>query len=108
MKAVYPEFADQVDFYAVGQDPNESLALMERYRQEQGYPWPVAETNPKTLRSLGVLQSSTKVAVDGRGVINYRAGHGSGDPKKWRQVFRQISQDRFPIEEPAETRIPAQ
>ena len=105
---MYPEFADQVDFYAVGQDPNESLALMERYRQEQGYPWPVAETNPKTLRSLGVLQSSTKVAVDGRGVIHYRAGYGSGDPKKWRQVFRQISQDRSPIEEPAETGIPDQ
>ncbi len=81
-----------MDFYAVGQDPNESLDLMERYRQEQGYPWPVAETNPETLRSLGVLQSSTKVAVDGRGVINYRAGHGSGDPEKWRQVFRRISQ----------------
>ena len=108
MKAVYPEFADQVDFYAVGQDPTESLALMERYRQEQGYPWPVAETNLKTLRGLGVLQSSTKVAVDGRGVINYWAGHGGGNPEKWRQVFEQISQDRSPIDDPAETGIPAQ
>ena len=66
MKDVWPEFADKVDFYAIGQDPNESLELMERYRQEQGYPWPVAETNRETLGSLGVLQSSTKVAVDGR------------------------------------------
>ena len=41
MKDVYPEFADQVDFYAVGQDPSESLKKMERYRQEQGYPPPV-------------------------------------------------------------------
>ena len=96
MKDVYPEFADQVDFYAVGQDPSESLELMERYRVEQGYPWPVAETDPKTLRKLGVLQASTKLAVDGRGVINYRPVHGGGDPETWRQVFRQLAQAAEP------------
>ncbi len=92
MKDVYPEFADRVDFYAVGQDPSESLEKMERYRVEQGYPWPVAKTDPKTLRKLRVLQASTKLAVDSRGVINYRAGHGGGDPEKWGQVFRRLSQ----------------
>ena len=92
MKDVYPEFAEQVDFYAVGQDPTESLETMERYRIEQGYPWPVAKTDSQTLRKLGVLQASTKLAVDGRGIINYRAGHGGGDPKTWRQVFIRLSQ----------------
>ncbi|MFQ6029695.1 MAG: hypothetical protein ACE5Q6_19630 [Dehalococcoidia bacterium] len=92
MKEVYPEFADRVDFYAVGQDPTEGLGKMERYRKEQGYPWPVAETDPSTLRTLGVLQTSTKLAVDGRGVINYRAGHGGGNPETWRRVFRRLSQ----------------
>ena len=91
MKEVYPEFADQVDFYAVGQDPSESLKKMERYRQEQGYPWPVAETETSTLKRLRVLQSSTKLAVDDRGVISYRAIHGEGDPEKWRQVFLQLA-----------------
>ncbi len=76
MKDVYPEFADQVDFYAVGQDPSESLKKMERYRQEQGYPWPVAKTDNSTLRRLRVLQTSTKLVVDDRGVIIYRAAHG--------------------------------
>ena len=91
MKEVYPEFADQVDFYAVGQDPSESLEKMERYRQEQGYPWPIAETSSRTLRRLRVLQSSTKLAVDDRGIISYRAAHGRGDPETWRQVFRQLA-----------------
>ena len=90
MKDVYPEFADSVDFYAVGQDPSESLGQMERYRDEQGYPWPVAETDTSTLRKLRVLQTSTKLAVDNRGIISYRAGHGGGNPEKWRSVFRQL------------------
>ncbi len=91
MKDVYPEFADQVDFYAVGQDPSESLKKMERYRQEQGYPWPVAKTDTSTLKKLRVLQSSTKVAVDDRGIIAYRAVHGGGDPETWRAVFTQLA-----------------
>ncbi len=91
MKGVYPEFAEQVDFYAVGQDPTESLETMERYRKEQGYPWPVAETDSSTLRKLGVLQTSTKLAVDGRGIINYRAVHGGGNPEILRMVFKQLS-----------------
>ncbi len=90
MKEVYPEFADAVDFYAVGQDPTESLGLMERYRYEQGYPWPIAETDTSTLRKLRVLQSSTKIAVDDQGIITYRAGHGGGNPETWRSVFRQL------------------
>ncbi len=91
MKQVYPEFADRVDFYAVGQDPNESLEKMERYRQEQGYPWPVAKTDTSTLRKLRVIQSSTKLAVDDRGIIAYRAGHGGGGPETWRKVFRELT-----------------
>jgi len=94
MKDVYPEFADTVDFYAVGQDPGESLSLMERYRIEQGYPWPVAETETSTLRTLKVLQTSTKLAVDDNGIITYRAGHGGGDPDKWRSVFRQLAKSQ--------------
>ncbi len=92
MKGVYPEFADQVDCYAVGQDPSESLKKMERYRQEQGYSWPVAKTDNSTLRRLKVLQTSTKLAVDDRGVIFYRAAHGGGNPEVWRAIFTQLAQ----------------
>ena len=89
MKDVYPEFADQVAFYAVGQDPTETVQLMEEYRKQQGYPWPVASTPPKTLQKLRVLQESTKLAFDHRGVITYREAHGGG-PKTWRKVFQDL------------------
>ena len=90
MKDIYPEYADQVAFYAVGQDPTESLQLMEEYKKQQGYPWPVAETDPKTLVSLKVLQESTKIAFAPNGVITYRQAHG-GDPDIWRKVFEGLA-----------------
>lgn len=90
MKDVYPEFADQVNFYAVGQDPTESLELMEAYRRQQGYPWPIAKTEPKTLSTLRVLQQSTKIGVDASGIITFRQVHG-GNPKEWKTVFEGLA-----------------
>ena len=90
MKDVYPEFADDVAVYAVGQDPTETVAMMEQYRVQQGYPWPVAETPPKTLQDLRVLQQSTKLAFDSQGIVTYRAGHGDGDPAIWKKVFQDL------------------
>ena len=90
MKDVYPEFADEFKFFAVGQDPSDSLELMERYLNQQGYPWPIAKTDPKTLVDLRVFQTSTKIAFDSSGVIGYRAVHGGGNPEIWRQVFLEL------------------
>lgn len=91
MKSIYPDYADDVDFYAIGQDPGESLELMESYRKKQGYPWPIAETSPTTLSTLRVLQQSTKIAVDANGVITYRQGHGQGNPDIWTAVFEDLT-----------------
>ena len=90
MKEVYPEFADDIAFYAVGQDPTETVELMERYRIDQGHPWAVASTPPTTLQDLRVLQESTKIAFNGDGIITYRSGHGGGDPEIWRQVMQDL------------------
>ena len=92
MKEAYPEFADQVRFYAVGTDPTESLDGLERYREEQGYPWPIALPDPKMLRSFGVLTQSTKIAIDHGGAIVYRDGYGRGDPDTWREVFARLAE----------------
>ena len=90
MKDIYPEYADRVAFYAVGQDPTESLELMEAYRKQQGYPWPIAKTDPKTLSTLRVLQQSTKIAVDANGLITYRKAHGF-NPNDWKTVFEDLA-----------------
>ena len=87
MKDVYPEFADRVDFYAIGQSPFESIELLESYRMKEGYPWPVAEIESSVLKDLQILQQSTKIALDHQGIISYRAGYARGGPTEWREVF---------------------
>ena len=91
MKDVYPEFADKVDFYAIGQSPFESIELLESYRIKEGYPWPVAEIDPDVLKDLRVLLQSTKIALDHQGIISYREGYGRGGPEKWRQVLADLA-----------------
>ncbi|MDA0734595.1 MAG: hypothetical protein O2909_09250 [Chloroflexi bacterium] len=93
MKNVYPEYADQVAFYAVGTDPNEAVERLEGYRQQQGYPWPVAVAQGAMLRDLNVLVQSTKVVFDSRGVQVYRAGFGQGGPDEWRKVFEDLASE---------------
>ncbi len=95
MKDVYPEFADQVNFYAVGTYTKavEDLNKLERYRQRNEHPWPVANPVDErgVLANLNVSSQSTKIAFDSRGVITYRDGFGQGDPDVWRQVFRELA-----------------
>ncbi len=89
MKTVYPEFSENVEFYVVG--ISESLEVLDRYAQNNGYPWPVAvSANTRDLRDLGVTQQSYKIAIDKRGVQVYRAAFGSGTDDEWRKVFTQL------------------
>ena len=90
MKDVYPEFADSVDFYAIGQSPFESIDQLESDRIKEGYLWPIAEIDPNILRSLRVLQQSTKIVLDHQGIITYRAGYAGGGADKWREVFSDL------------------
>ncbi len=90
MKDVYLEFADKVDFYAIGQSPFESIDQLESYRVKEGYPWPIAEVNLDTLKELRVLRQSTKIVLDHQGVITYRAGYADGGTDKWREVFSDL------------------
>ncbi len=89
---VYPHFAGWVAVYAVGSDPTEDLALLEKFRLAQGQTWPVATPVGSMLQDLEVLQRSTKIAFDANGVIIYRARFGQGDPKEWRQVFQELAE----------------
>ena len=92
MKQVYPDYAEQVEFFAVGVDPTESLKDLEEYAEREGYPWRVAEAGPGMLRALRIFQQSTKIAVDASGAIIYRDGYGRGDPDTWHQVFRKLAE----------------
>jgi hypothetical protein len=91
MMDIYPEFADHVAFYAVGQDPTESLDDLERTRKERGYTWPVAEPIEKMLVDLWVIRESTKIVFDGDGVVVYRK-KGGGDASAWPGVFSKLAE----------------
>ncbi len=91
LKDIYPEFADEVAFYAVASSPQEKLDKLEAYREREGHPWLVAEPTGTMLRDLKVLVQSTKIALDSDGLIIYRDGFGRGGEKTWRQVFRDLA-----------------
>ena len=94
LKELYPDYAQQVDFYAIStfNKGTESLESLEKYRERQGHPWPVATTTRQALADLNVTIQSTKIAVDSRGVITYRDGFGQGDPQTWQRVFEDLAQ----------------
>ena len=69
----------------------ESTSTLEKDRQQEGYPWVVSEPVGNMLREMKVLVQSTKVGIDSRGVIVYRAGYGQGREDDWRQVFQDLA-----------------
>ena len=91
-----PKYTENVAFYLVGSDPTQTVDLLEKDRQKQDYPWPVAGIGSSGLRDLHVLQQSTKIAIDGNGVITYRDGFGRGDLDKWRNALEDLTANRNP------------
>lgn len=90
MLGVYPEFEDDVAFYAVGQDPTESVSLLTSAAEDRNYPWPVASAGPGMLRTLNIFSQSSKLAFTIDGEITYKAGYGQGNADAWRQVFEEL------------------
>ena len=87
LKDIYPDFADGVDFIAIGQDPTEPLEALIAYRDKQGHPWPVAIPGRGMLAAFRITSQSFKIAFDADGVITYREGYNRGDEATWRDVM---------------------
>ena len=92
LKDVYPQFADEVEFYAVNYDLSESLGDVTTFGQNQGWTFPVAQPNREMLTDFNVTYHSTKVAFGKDGVIVYRDGFGKGNIEVWTQVLRDLSE----------------
>ena len=88
---VYTEFEERVTFYAVGQDPSETVAALAQTAADRGYPFPVAAAGTGMLSDLRIVSQSSKLAFDARGVITYRDGYAGGNAEVWRQVFRELA-----------------
>ena len=91
MKTIYPQYAEDVDFYAVGVFPGDDVAPFVELAEKRGYPWPVAIPEGPLLEDLFVTIQSTKIAVNRHGVITHRASMGRGSPEIWHQVFADLA-----------------
>ena len=92
LKDVYPQFDDDVDFYAVNYDLSESLGDVTAFGQGQGWTFPVAQPNREMLSDFDLTYHSTKVAFGKDGVIVYRDGFGGGNIGVWTQVLEDLSE----------------
>ena len=90
LKDVYPDYADRVEFIGVGTDPGESAADVRRFSNAQGYPWDMAPWEPSIGADYRILSQSSKVAINGNGVITYRSGYGSLSSRDWRNIFEDL------------------
>ncbi len=90
MKEVFPEYSEDILFYAVNIDPSEDMESIGEFGEEQGYSWGLAQSNAQMLSDLNVLQQSTKLAFDNDGIIRYRAGFGEGSIDCWGKVFENL------------------
>ena len=91
LKTIYPQYAEDVDFYAVGVFPGDDIAPFVEFAKNRGYPWPVAIPEGELLESLYVTIQSTKIAINRDGLITHRAGMGKGSPEIWREVFSDLA-----------------
>ena len=94
IKGLDPKFTENVNFYIVGSSPGQTVDDLENDRMKEGYPWPVAEIAGNGLRDLEVIAQSTKIALDGNGVITYRDSFGQGSVDTWKQVLADLGSTR--------------
>ncbi len=87
IKGLDTKYTENVNFYIVGSSPGQTVDVLEKDREKEGYPWPVAEIAGNGLRDLKVINQSTKIALDANGVITYRDSFGQGGIDTWRQVL---------------------
>ncbi len=90
LKDIYPEYQDSVDLYAVNIDMGDDLDSIVRFRDEQGYLWPVAQAPAAMPPQYSVTYIPMQVAIDSSGVIVFR-GDGAESEEVWHQLFQELS-----------------
>ena len=91
LKDIYPEYSDRVAFLAVSTYSLDDAERIRSYKESQGYTWTMALLDPDMLRAYNIVSQASKVAVDGNGVIAFRAGYGSESEETWRRIFESLA-----------------
>ena len=93
LKSVYPDYADRVELIGVGTDPSEGATTVRGFAAREGYTWDMAPFESSIVVDYRILSQSSKVAINGDGVITYRSGYGSLSPRDWRNIFEDLLAD---------------
>lgn len=90
LTGIYPDYADQVDFLAVGVDPNEGARLIQSYKLSEGFTWPMTIADRDMLEDYRVTRQATMATIDADGIIASSIGSGSRPDDGWREVFESL------------------
>ena len=91
LKGIYDDYRDRVTILGIGTDPTEGVRHVRQYADQQGYPWEMAPYVADVLPSYRVTSQSSKVVINGDGVITFRDGYGSLSTRKWREVLDEVA-----------------
>ena len=78
----------------MGFDPTETLDELEAYRESNDFVYRTTVPVGKVVPTFNVRVQSTKIAIDGGGIITYRGGKGAGSDDAWRTVFADLAAGR--------------
>ena len=91
LKSVYEDYEDRVTILGIGTDPSEGEGDVRSYSNRHGYPWEMAPYNGNVLLEYRITSQSSKVVIDGNGVITYRGGYGSLSSREWREALDEVA-----------------
>ncbi len=80
-----------MDFYGVGYDATETIDELEAYRIRNEFVYQAAVPVGRVITTFNVRSQSSKMAIDGNGIIVYRGGKGAGSDDEWRTVFANLA-----------------
>ena len=66
--------------------------MLEEFRLDNGYIWPMAVGPPDLVRLLNVNTQSTAIGIGTDGVVRFRKGYGTNSPHAWRGFLDQTAQ----------------
>ena len=83
MKALYPDFKDDVVLVAVGFGSSQDIEYLAAYQDQREILWTFAEGPDSMARTFDVRVQSTKLGIGADGVISFKEGYGTRSPNKW-------------------------
>ena len=92
LRNLYRDYEGRVAILGIGQDPSEDANDVARYANRLDLPFELAPYENDILPAYNIISQSSKVAIDGNGVITYRGGYSRTlSEHDWREVLDEVA-----------------